>query len=624
MKFTKYFMPFAALALLASCSNDNLDAPVAPEGPNAEGTGASCINISISMPGTGSRSVTLANGEENEYAVNDATLYFYNPSTTGDASTPGTYAFKIVLDQYFANSPANPEESEITISHSVKQIKLDNEKFDKSKEYYVLAVINGGGLSTLPDNETTNTWDAWYKVAQTGKMVSGKYFTMTNALGWQMSTSGSYDEAPTWLTKVGPSNYYYDNDPNPSTNNLVNIYVQRGVAKITLANESSVKVGTLTDVKKYVEETIEEGSQADPEYNPWQSSGDKVILTSWTVDVTNKTTYPVQMYQEFSNGNLAATQWINNGGITHTDNWGDDSWTAPLDRFFGGENKFRRLYWAIDPNYSSHTTASDFDVVTTATWPTLAPTSYKDENNKQIAFYPLENTFAVSEMIQEASTRVLFKGKYFVGGKTATGDEVSETNATTVDAPDFISYNGKVSAIPEGLTINTDYVSGENPKNSGTISQLFEARPSDETAQKKYDEALKTLCTNLGLSTSNTQDLNYHEGGVVYYSIIVRHFDDTELGLATGALGTSLKYSASTGLALLGDKYPTDKDTYLLGRYGVVRNNWYDLGINKITGPGTPDVPTPDDTPDDDPSNLVMDVDIHILSWAKRGHNYDL
>ena len=71
-------------------------------------------------------------------------------------------------------------------------------------------------------------------------------------------------------------------------------------------------------------------------------------------------------------------------------------------------------------------------------------------------------------------------------------------------------------------------------------------------------------------------------------------------------------------LTLEGDNYPSTKDQYLLGRYGMVRNNWYDIAINKISGPGSPDVPEPGDDPDDDPDPYKIDVTINILSWAKR------
>lgn len=62
-----------------------------------------------------------------------------------------------------------------------------------------------------------------------------------------------------------------------------------------------------------------------------------------------------------------------------------------------------------------------------------------------------------------------------------------------------------------------------------------------------------------------------------------------------------------------------------LGRYGVVRNNWYSLSIDKVTGPGTPWIPDPSDpdpenptTPDtdDDKGNAYLSVQMTINPWT--------
>ena len=60
-----------------------------------------------------------------------------------------------------------------------------------------------------------------------------------------------------------------------------------------------------------------------------------------------------------------------------------------------------------------------------------------------------------------------------------------------------------------------------------------------------------------------------------------------------------------------------------LGRYGVLRNNWYDLGINSISGVGSPVVPDAPGTPDDELESFIS-VRINVLSWAKRTQREDL
>ena len=54
-----------------------------------------------------------------------------------------------------------------------------------------------------------------------------------------------------------------------------------------------------------------------------------------------------------------------------------------------------------------------------------------------------------------------------------------------------------------------------------------------------------------------------------------------------------------------------------LGRYGVVRNNWYQLTVKSVSGPGEPDIPVIPDEPADARESYI-NCEINILSWAVR------
>lgn len=592
MKIFKYGLPFAALALLASCANDNVGEPI-PEPTPDDAVGASYINIAIAMPSTGTRAeIPFVEGETEEFTVEDATLYLFN--SNAEKNKPTSLAAVIPIDQYFG---PDGKDGEVTQSLKVKKLSLErddiNPKISKTNTYFALVILNKGSLVAPAANEDFDTWAQ--KAQSSTDMKSGKYFTMTNALGWEIVENGSYAAPPSWLPTVDENNIYFDTDKtaNPKP---VNIYVQRGVAKVSFdSKDAAVKIGTETDV------TYEEGKEPQ---SPAQK--DKVILSQWWLDVTNKSTYPVQLFEE---PNLAAgkDQWYLTGGLSHT-NWDDQTWSATdnLDRFFGGTDKFRRLFWAVDPNYSSHTQAAvagagstDFNNYTLNT---------ANKNTKKTnADYCLENTFSVSEMVQEASTRVILRGVYYVGGDS--GKESNKLDGSTEDdAPvlgkSFISYGDKVALVPTELAIKSDITESTGDKK---LKELFEDITGDKLT------AYNTLCDDLGLSHATEAVVNYYKDGVVFYKIIIRHFTNTELGL-------------DPGWTLVSDtqKYPTDYDTHLLGRYGLVRNNWYELAINKISGPGYPTIPPPTTTTDDEPAHLVLDATIHILGWAKRTHSEDL
>ena len=96
--------------------------------------------------------------------------------------------------------------------------------------------------------------------------------------------------------------------------------------------------------------------------------------------------------------------------------------------------------------------------------------------------------------------------------------------------------------------------------------------------------------------------IKYYKGGVsYYYAALIRHFNDLEA-----------KWEADEAYAL---KH--------LGRYGVVRNNWYDITINSISGPGDPAIVPPSGNPDDNAEGYIR-AEINVLSWAKRSQGVDL
>lgn len=69
-----------------------------------------------------------------------------------------------------------------------------------------------------------------------------------------------------------------------------------------------------------------------------------------------------------------------------------------------------------------------------------------------------------------------------------------------------------------------------------------------------------------------------------------------------------------------GNIYPADTTTAennWLGRYGVLRNNWYDITVEGVKGLGSPINPKLTPTTDDELESYIA-VRINVLSWAKR------
>ena len=96
--------------------------------------------------------------------------------------------------------------------------------------------------------------------------------------------------------------------------------------------------------------------------------------------------------------------------------------------------------------------------------------------------------------------------------------------------------------------------------------------------------------------------------GESYYFVRIKHFGDDMTPWNTDE---TTKPSTSS-------IYPEDhlKENYL-GRYGVLRNNWYDIAVEKVVGLGSATVPEVTTTTDDELKSYIA-VRINVLSWAKR------
>ena len=103
----------------------------------------------------------------------------------------------------------------------------------------------------------------------------------------------------------------------------------------------------------------------------------------------------------------------------------------------------------------------------------------------------------------------------------------------------------------------------------------------------------------------NEHKYAYYKGGVSYYPVKIRHFADGEVKKWDGPL-TSY-----------------DTPANFLGRWGVLRNNWYNIEISGVKTIGSPEVPEVYPTPDD-PSEAWISVEINVLSWAKRTQSAEL
>lgn len=174
------------------------------------------------------------------------------------------------------------------------------------------------------------------------------------------------------------------------------------------------------------------------------------------------------------------------------------------------------------------------------------------------------------------------------------------------------------------------------------LNDLTDEMIADGQTKNGAEENFETNLNNNNEYLKANFHLSYYVGGVSYYSALIKHFGDYET-----------PWERSDDMANVTSSVYLDKTTNklnsaaFLGRYGVLRNNWYDVrvdGIRQIGSPvvpplvkpKTPGDPDPNPDPDPDPENPTvpdvpddqvenyLKVTINITPWAMRKQNTTL
>ena len=122
-----------------------------------------------------------------------------------------------------------------------------------------------------------------------------------------------------------------------------------------------------------------------------------------------------------------------------------------------------------------------------------------------------------------------------------------------------------------------------------------------EGKSKVTEDVVNAINDKLGLTKTG---ISTYLNGEAYYIARIKHFNEMTHWNA-------------------GEAYGIENGKYL-GRYGVLRNNWYDLSVNSISGLGYPEVPEVKPNMPDDENEQFINVEVKILDWAKRSQSIDL
>lgn len=566
-------MAVMATALVGCSSNDNLN-PNPNEG--ADNVGTAYASFKINLPTiSGTRAAddgkpTFAEGTADEYEVKNGTILIFD--------TDGK--FVEWADLGTMNPWTKDTDPNGVTTAAAATVQLHNVKVGTS--YKALVLLNNNVDATTKKVTLPSVGDSYYTWSATvGNANASKY--ESTADGIFMANAPKYKSDTENPTTLVDFNSVYASREQAQANPATVVYVERGLAKVTMddfASNYPIDAGTY--------------------------KGDNVKIVNWQLDVTNKSTFPIHQAD-------LKSEW-------------SAVWSEP--RFYDTKESsaFKRVYWGTDPNYNG----TDNLTLTNcqAAFKMIGNGDVKGLAGIANPQYCLENTFDLDNMMQGQTTRVVFKAVYTPKGFTGTEKtfyKVANNTAVWHEADlkqqilTLALQAMKITDPTEQGKYDVDLSKGSNISGAAGQHLIQETNitySGTPAASKVTPAIVNTVNEKLGLKVEGgkiTTGISTYLNGEAYYIARIKHFNTLtpwEAGQPT--------YKDVPHLTL------EQSNKNYLGRYGVLRNNWYSLSVTKISNLGYPEVPEVKPNIPDDENDQYINVEVKILDWAKRTQEIEL
>lgn len=592
MKIKHFFGLAVIAAMTASCSsNEDLGTAGSGTGTNEAGVGYVAFNINLptqsgSSSRAGSENDQFDAGTPNEYDVKDATLLIFEGSSESTAQFKGAYTLNT------APWKDNGQTDNITTTSAtiVKEIATPT----SSDHCYALVVLNKNDVFTVDETAktitlkgATATFSGTYKKfaeSLSAENLTKKGFYMANA-PLASKAGGATDPTGAEIKTLANLDGKIKETESDAKSAPAQIYVERGVAKVTMQNTSTTPA------------TVAGSTKSDG------TSSVDFKITSWVLDNTNKKTYLVRSTDGFNDWTSLAS----------------NSTTLPAAnkyRFIGSNavaTGLYRTYFAKDANFDQTGNSAALTAGDLVTNPNPTFVDKFGNDNPQYCF---ENTFDAACQNDQYTTRVLIKAKlnsgdtfYVFNGDQNTIYPIDKVKNEIkkyylIENEAWIKANvtpatGKSEVNGDDLDVEITDAAGKVSITSITFKSGVTVS-SSATVPTNYDEVLKRIGS-----------IDEYKNGESYYFVRIKHFGDDM---------TPWNKDETTKPSNL-SVYPDDNQAgNYLGRYGVLRNNWYDIAVTGVKGLGSATVPSVTPNTDDELKSYIA-VKINVLSWAKRSQN---
>lgn len=544
---TLFVTALLGLGMMTSCSNDELEGVDNGQNNNGETT-LTQIALSVASSATtkaGTQGETEF-GEENEYTIENGKLMVVFADKNGIAQ---------VVEKPTLKTATNNNEAD-------KMIRVTEPFTVPAGEYYVYVIANFDEKALSPIIEGQTDLKQVFSILDANKLSTSGAFLMTN------ETAPTKPEDLTKATDTEKNDAGSDETDSPETLKLINVSIERAVAKVTFAKNGSGNTGA-SDSQFEIEDDN-------------SSTIAKVTLNSVGLINLNKKMYLVK-------GNETGNKPT--GAIPST-------WAYP-----------------IDPNYNNNATDATF-LGNNFSNPSVGNDDWKDVFATGTKFYCPENTMVAAQQLNGVTTGVVYKATWTMESSypyTKADKNGSDFYSRRFAAVLAVASGTLDSKITESIFTTDHTASVAEPagtffayndlvfknKYAAILYKAMDEATGDDTSiggavNTKFKDILyKEGSTEKTITELEEQGIHTYVGGVCYYPVWIKH-------------------------------NPTETGNMAQGKYGVVRNHWYELTVTGISNLGNsqPTYEDPDDP--DDPAVARIQVQANIKKWTRVYQDVEL
>ena len=569
IKRTVCCLVWLAAALLAGCRDYGVEENNAQEDvlSRFDAFGRAWLNLEIPLGENTLTRSSFDDGDANEYAVNNVMIVlFRGTGNENNMTVASTYNF------------TTWEEADGTYQIS-KRLLINAANIEKNDDIYLFAILNA-----TPNIGIGTTFETVKGILSDITTTSNNtnYFVMTNA---PLATNNDGTGSVSTLVHLIPS-LFYSTEEEASNNPAAQIYVERAAAKVTVELDENIPTitnDTYTDYYVKGNPNLVFTDQHLADYSIYNYNTQSYLVrhfnTSWlSYNVNNDYRFIGNDALPYSAPSLYRTYWGEDADYsTNMTNNGEKGWKSIKTNASGSTGEID--YCAENTMDLAHMDIKNSTLVLVRLNLNNYTSFYTTSVTGSDIIYQLpanpqeeEGTSAHSSFARRKATS---DDHYYVSSARTIDEYLREwLMQTNSAAREWV--NTYAAGDANRIIINLDDGQSGTPRKCGPKDGGQAVVHCKQNARTNGDGVNAFSALELDTYFANNITVNFYDDGYCYYMLPIMHFGDTQTPWQSA--GTMAGSSATNA-------YGTNNNNYL-GRYGVVRNNWYNISITGVTHVG--------------------------------------